>query len=157
MTSAWQQLSSNQRSEPELLLAYAGQLQLLGAQEEAEELLRKTLKQVYDSRLIRLYGLLRGRDPARQLQTAEGLLKQHPQDAQLLLSLGRLCLQNNLWGKAREYFEISLDFSRSAETCAELARLLAHLGELEKSNQLFQEGLGLLDQQLPSLPLPARA
>ena len=38
----------------------------------------------------------------------------------------------------------------------ELARLLGHLGELEKSNQLFQEGLSLLDQQLPNLPLPTR-
>lgn len=157
LTAAWQQLSSAQRSEPELLLAYAAQLQRLGAPEEAEEILRKGLKQAYDSRLVRLYGVLRGRDPARQLQTAEALLKQHSQDPVLLLTLGRLCLQNSLWGKAREYFESSLEFSRNAETCAELARLLAHLGELQQSNQLFQEGLGLLDQQLPSLPLPARA
>lgn len=156
LTAAWQQLSSAQRSEPELLLAYATQLQYLGAQEEAEEVVRKGLKQAYDSRLVQLYGVLRGRDPARQLQAAEALLKQHPQDALLLLCLGRLCLQNSLWGKAREYFEISLEFSRRAETCAELARLLGHLGELEKSNQLFQEGLSLLDQQLPNLPLPTR-
>ena len=156
LTAAWQQLSSAQRSEPDLLLAYATQLQYLGAQEEAEEVVRKGLKQAYDSRLVQLYGMLRGRDPARQLQAAEALLKQHPQDALLLLCLGRLSLQNSLWGKAREYFEISLEFSRRAETCAELARLLAHLGELEKSNQLFQEGLSLLDQQLPNLPLPTR-
>ncbi len=156
LTAAWQQLSSAQRSEPDLLLAYATQLQYLGAQEEAEEVVRKGLKQAYDSRLVQLYGVLRGRDPARQLQAAEALLKQHPQDALLLLCLGRLCLQNSLWGKAREYFEISLEFSRRAETCAELARLLGHLGELEKSNQLFQEGLSLLDQQLPNLPLPTR-
>jgi HemY protein len=37
-----------------------------------------------------------------------------------------------------------------------LARLLARLGETEQSNRLFQEGLGLLDQRLGSLPLPAR-
>ena len=156
LTAAWQQLSSAQRSEPDLLLAYATQLQYLGAQEEAEEVVRKGLKQAYDSRLVQLYGVLRGRDPARQLQAAEALLKQHPQDALWLLCLGRLCLQNSLCGKAREYFEISLEFSRRAETCAELARLLGHLGELEKSNQLFQEGLSLLDQQLPNLPLPTR-
>ncbi|MCY1380050.1 heme biosynthesis-associated TPR protein [compost metagenome] len=104
---------------------------------------------------MRLYGLLRGRDPARQLQTAEGWLKEHPSDASLLLTLGRLCLRNRLWGKAREYFETSLSFRRDSETCAELARLLAQLGEVERSNQLFQEGLGLLDQRLPALPLPA--
>lgn len=154
LTTAWQQLSSAQRQDAELLLAYAGQLRALGAQEEAEEVLRKALKQGYDGRLIRLYGQLRGRDPARQLQTAEGLLKQHPQDPLLLLSLGRLCLINGLWGKAREYFEISLEFSRSAETCAELARLLASQGDVEGSNRLLQEMLVLQGQQLPQLPQP---
>ncbi|MBD9427120.1 heme biosynthesis protein HemY [Pseudomonas sp. PDM15] len=155
LTAAWQQLSSAQRQDAELLLAYAGQLRALGAQEEAEEVLRKALKQGYDARLMRLYGQLRGRDPARQLQTAEGLLKQHPQDPLLLLSLGRLCLQNGLWGKAREYFEISLEFSRSAETCAELARLLASQGDAEGSNRLLQEMLVLQGQRLPQLPQPA--
>ena len=155
LTAAWQSLSSAQRQDAELLLAYAGQLRALGAQEEAEEVLRKALKQGYDARLMRLYGQLRGRDPARQLQTAEGLLKQHPQDPLLLLSLGRLCLQNGLWGKAREYFEISLEFSRSAETCAELARLLASQGDAEGSNRLLQEMLVLQGQRLPQLPQPA--
>jgi len=155
LTGAWQQLSAAQRQDPELLLAYAGQLRALDAQEEAEEVLRKALKQGYDSRLVRLYGQLRGRDPARQLQTAEALLKQQPQDPLLLLSLGRLCLINGLWGKAREYFEISLEFSRSAETCAELARLLASQGDVARSNQLLQETLALQGRSLPELPQPS--
>ncbi|NWE73541.1 heme biosynthesis protein HemY, partial [Pseudomonas gingeri] len=111
-------------------------------------------KRQYDSHLARLYGLLRGRDPARQLQTAEGWLKDHPADASLLLTLGRLCLQNSLWGKARDYLEGSLRVQRNPEACAELARLLAQLGDTERSNQLFQEGLGLLDERLLALPLP---
>ncbi|MGH8354571.1 MAG: heme biosynthesis protein HemY, partial [Pseudomonas sp.] len=156
LTQAWQQLSAAQRNEPELLLAYVEQLRALGAPEEAEELLRTALKRGYDGRLMRFYGLLRGRDPARQLQTAEAWLKQQPNDPLLLLSLGRLCLQNHLWGKAREYFEASLSFERNPETCAELARLLARLGEVERSNQLFQNGLELLNQRLPALPLPAK-
>ena len=155
LTAAWQQLSSAQRQDAELLLAYARQLRALGAQEEAEEVLRKALKQGYDERLVRLYGQLRGRDPARQLQTAEALLNQHPQAPQLLLALGRLSLQNGLWGKAREYFEISLEFARSPEACAELARLLASQGEAEQSNRLLQELLVLQGQRLPELPQPS--
>ncbi|WP_271409746.1 heme biosynthesis HemY N-terminal domain-containing protein [Pseudomonas sp. Q1-7] len=154
LTRAWQQLSSAQRNEPRLVLAFAEQLRRLGAEEEAEEAVRGAIKRGHDDALVRLYGLLRGRDPARQLQTAEGWLKEHPSDATLLLTLGRLCLRNRLWGKAREYFDSSLSFRRDPETCAELARLLAQLGEVERSNQLFQEGLGLLDQRLPALPLP---
>src|SRR5690606_14515982 len=139
LSNAWQQLSSTQRQDPDLLLAYAGQLRALGAQEQAEEVLRKSLRQGYEPRLIRLYG---------QLRPAEGLLKQHPQDPQLLLPLGRLCLQNRLCGKAREYFEISLASARNPETCAELARLLASQGEAEQSNRLLQELLVLQGQRL---------
>ena len=154
LTLAWQQLTSAQRQEPTLVLAYAEQLRRLGAQSEAEEVVRGALKRSYDSHLVRLYGLLRGSDPAKQLQTAEGWLKAHPADASLLLTLGRLCLQNSLWGKARDYFESSLKLERNPETCAELARLLAQLGDTARSNQLFQEGLNLLDERLLALPLP---
>ncbi|TBU97015.1 heme biosynthesis HemY N-terminal domain-containing protein [Phytopseudomonas dryadis] len=155
LAQTWERLSSSLRHEPELLAVYAERLRMLGAEPGAEELLHKALSRQYDSRLVRLYGLLRGRDPARQLQAAEGWLKQHPEDAGLLLTLGRLCLHNQLWGKAREYFESSLAFERHPETCAELARLLAQLGEVERSNQLFQEGLGLLDRRLSGQALPA--
>ena len=154
LTLAWQQLTSAQRQEPTLVLAYAEQLRRLGAQSEAEEVVRGALKRTYDSHLVRLYGLLRGSDTVKQLQTAEGWLKAHPADASLLLTLGRLCLQNSLWGKARDYFESSLKLERNPETCAELARLLAQLGDTARSNQLFQEGLNLLDERLLALPLP---
>jgi HemY protein len=154
---ARQQLSTPQRQEPSLVLAYAEQLRQLGAQVEAEEVLRQALKRQYDSHLARLYGLVRGSDANRQLQAAEGWLKQHPGDSSLLLTLGRLCLQDRLWGKARDYLEASLRLQRNPEACAELARLLARLGDTERSNQLFQEGLGLLDERLLALPLPEAA
>ena len=151
---AWQQLTNAQRQEPQLVLAYAEQLRQLGAENEAEEILRTALKREYESHLARLYGLVRGSDPAKQLQTAEGWLKTHADDPSLLLTLGRLSLQNRLWGKARDYLESSLRLQRNPEACAELARLLAGLGENERSNALFQEGLGLLDERLLALPLP---
>lgn len=157
LDNAWKGLTSAQRQEPPLVLAYAEQLRRLGAEAQAEEALRTALKRDYNSHLARLYGLVRGSDPARQLQTAEGWLKNHPDDPSLLLTLGRLCLQSSLWGKARDYLETSLRLQRNPETCAELARLLGQLGETERSNQLFQEGLGLLDERLLARPLPALA
>ncbi|MFI8481981.1 heme biosynthesis HemY N-terminal domain-containing protein [Pseudomonas sp. NPDC078700] len=157
LNTAWKQLSSAQQQEPMLVATYAEQLRRLGREDDAETLLRAALKRNYDSRLVRLYGLLRSNDGARQLQTAEGWLKDHPTDADLLLTLGRICEHNQLWGKAKEYFDASLRFQRHPETCAELARLLAQLGDVERSNQLFQEGLGLLDQRLSALPVVTSA
>jgi HemY protein len=155
LEKAWQQLTSAQRQEPALVLAYAEQLRRLGADVQAEEVLRTAMKREYNTHLARLYGLVRGADPGKQLQTAEGWLKNHTDDAGLLLTLGRLCLQSSLWGKARDYLESSLRLQRNPEACAELARLLAQLGETDRSNQLFQEGLGLLDERLLARPLPA--
>jgi HemY protein len=155
LEKAWQQLTSAQRQEPALVLAYAEQLRRLGADVQAEEVLRTAMKREYNTHLARLYGLVRGADPGKQLQTAESWLKNHTDDAGLLLTLGRLCLQSSLWGKARDYLESSLRLQRNPEACAELARLLAQLGETDRSNQLFQEGLGLLDERLLARPLPA--
>ena len=155
LESAWKGLTSAQRQEPQLVLAYAEQLRRLGAEAHAEEVLRTAIKREYHSHLARLYGLVRGSDSSRQLQAAEGWLKQHPDDPSLLLSVGRICLQSRLWGKARDYLESSLRMQRNPETCAELARLLAQLGETDRSNQLFQEGLGMLDERLLARPTPA--
>ena len=156
LQQAWQQLPPAQRQAPALVASYAGQLRRLGAEVEAEKVLRGALQRQFDARLIHLYGLVQGHEPARQLAGAEAWLKEQPEHAGLLLSLGRLALRNQLWGKARDYFEHSLQRERSAETCAELARLLARLGEVERSNKLLQEGLGLSGQELPALPQPAR-
>ena len=149
LTGLWQRMPSALRSDPVLIDGYAEQLSRLGAPEEAEEILRGALKRDYVERLVYRYGLVRGRDPARQLQTGESWLKAHPNDPVLLLTLGRLCLLNQLWGKAREYLEASLSFRRSVEACTELARLLAQLGAVERSNELFQEALELFGQSLP--------
>ncbi|GFM49911.1 heme biosynthesis protein HemY [Pseudomonas capsici] len=155
LEKAWKDLTSAQRQEPQLVLAYAEQLRRLGAEAQAEEVLRTALKKDYNSHLARLYGLVRGTDESKQLQVAEAWLKQHSDDPSLLLSLGRICQQARLWGKARDYLESSLRLQRNPETCAELARLLARLGETDRSNQLFQEGLGMLDERFLARPLPA--
>ena len=156
LQQAWQQLPQAQRQTPALVACYAEQLRLLGAEAQAQELLRGALKQQFDERLVALYGLVQGRDPARQLASAEAWLKARPEHAGLLLSLGRLALRNQLWGKARDYFEHSLRLERSAEAYGELARLLARLGEVERSNRLLQEGFGQLGRALPALPQPGR-
>lgn len=146
LNQRWQSVPSKLRNEPLLVRAFADGLSRSGADEKAEEVLHAAIKRQFDDRLVERYGRVRGREPGRQLANAEVWLKAHPENPELLLALGRLSLRNEFWGKARDYLETSLRLEHRAETCAELARLLAQLGDKERSNRLFQEGLGLLDQ-----------
>lgn len=155
LETAWQGLSSKLKNDPTLVAAYATELLRLNAHEHAESLLRQTLKNGLHDELLELYGRAQAKDAARQLQQAESWLKQAPNNPILLRALGRLSLRNQLWGKARDYFESSLRLHRQAHTCAELARLFSHLGDTQRSNQLFAESFQLLEQSLPELPQPA--
>ncbi|MGE4404813.1 heme biosynthesis HemY N-terminal domain-containing protein [Pseudomonas sp.] len=150
LNQRWQTVPSALRGEALVVRAYADGLNRLGAEAKAEEVLFAAIKRQFDERLVERYGRVRGREPARQLAQAEAWLKEHPDNAVLLLALGRLSLRNELWGKARDYLEASLRFDHRPETCAELARLLAQLGDTESSNRLFQQGVGLLDRTLPA-------
>ncbi len=150
LNQRWQTVPSALRGEALVVRAYADGLNRLGAEAKAEEVLFAAIKRQFDERLVERYGRVRGREPARQLAQAEAWLKGHPDNAVLLLALGRLSLRNELWGKARDYLEASLRFDHRPETCAELARLLARLGDTESSNRLFQQGVGLLDRTLPA-------
>ncbi|KHO63922.1 heme biosynthesis protein HemY [Pseudomonas flexibilis] len=145
LRDTWPLLSSSLQHDSHLLGLYAEQLGRAGAEAEAEALVRKALRRQYQPALVELYGRLRGADSGQQLQEAEQWLKEHPDDPVLLRALARISIRHQLWGKARDYYDASLALQRDPRTCAELARLLARLGEGERSNQLFQEGLGMLD------------
>ncbi|PKM29316.1 MAG: heme biosynthesis protein HemY [Gammaproteobacteria bacterium HGW-Gammaproteobacteria-11] len=155
VTAVWERLPKLARHEPALIEAYCLQLRSLGKLERCEETLRQALRHAFNERLVHLYGMTAGKDPARQLQTAEHWLAEHPHNAALLLALGRLALQNSLWGKAREYLEASFASKRDIQTCAELVRLLEHLGEQAASQSMLRQGFGLMVKDLPEMPLPA--
>ena len=137
------------------MLAYCRVLVAAGDAGSAEKLLRQSLKLNWHSDLLKLYGLIAGSDLARQLSAAESWIKDHSDDAVLFLTLGRLALRNELWGKAREYFEQGYQLSPNAELCFELGRLMANLDEPAAAERYAQEALQLQGQSLPSLPQPS--
>jgi len=152
LDAQWQQVPTLLKGDPSVVLAYARQLRAIGRDDLAEEVLHITLNRQWDERLVELYGQLRPRDASRPLHHAEGWLKQRPQDPTLLLALGRLCMNNQLWGKAREYLEASLAQRPSAITAGELARVAIQLGDVSRSQQLLQSQWH--ESASASLPLP---
>lgn len=154
LREVWQSLSGRWQRNLELRCLYAEQLHEIGDDTEAEKQLRWVLNREWRPQMARLYGCLTGADAAAQLTVAEGWQKEYGENADLLTCLGRLCLQNQLWGKARQYFEKSLLLRSDPATSAELARLLYALGEKEQASELYKEGLIQAVADLPQLPLP---
>jgi HemY protein len=52
-----------------------------------------------------LYAEVPSEKPLAQIERAEDWLREHPDDASLLLALGKLCAAEKLWGKAQSYIE----------------------------------------------------
>ncbi len=149
----WTDVPKELKKAPAVVAAHARALGSQGDGAGAESVLRGALRDLWDPTLIGLYGETTGAEPDRQLLAAEGWLKERPNDPDLLLALGRICLMNGEWAKAREYFETSLRLQRSPEIYGELGRLCVSLGDAERGG----EYLAHATVGLPDLPLPNRA
>lgn len=156
LQAAWGKIPSSLQKNPQMVAAYARQLAFNFEDQEAELLIRKTMTREWHIDLVYIYGRIKGRDLRQQMRTAEDWLMKHPQDPTLFLTLGRISMRNELWGKARDYFKESLRIKRDPEVYAELARLLESMGEHQKSTDYYQMALGLTVAPLPELPLPKK-
>ncbi len=156
LRAAWQQVPSPLRQAPDMVAGYAAELIALGDHEAAEKVIVKGLKQGWDPVLVRQFGFLEGDQAPRRLAQAESWLSSHPEDADLLLCLGRLSARDRLWGKARDYFESSYRVNKTPEVCAELGRLLTALGEPKVAGAYFRDGLLMAQRDLPELPMPEK-
>jgi HemY protein len=125
---------------------YAESLATHYQDQDAEVLVRKALNNEWHDSLVNLYGRLQVKEIHSQIRTLEGWLKQKPQDATLLLSMGRVMLRNQQWELARDYFQRSMNLQASVETTMEMARLMEKMGDHKKSSDLYQQGLLLAEQ-----------
>lgn len=148
----WKTLSASLKKDREIILAYSNRLAQLGLINQAEQCLQKAINQEFDPELLLGYGLLSA-DSKTQLVTAERWLREKPADANLLVSLGRLSLKNQYWGKAQEYFNLAIDINNHPIAHAELGRFYAAKKEYSKSI-LHYENCIISGHHLPETPLP---
>jgi HemY protein len=85
-----------------------------------------------------LYGECLGGDVLAQIERAEKWLKSRPRERALLLTLGRLCLRQELWGKAPSYLEASLAEEPSRSAHIALAQLLDQIGRPDDANRHYR-------------------
>lgn len=143
LNATWQRVPRHLKQDESLLRTYANELVRLGAVSDAENILYQSLNKKWDDSLVYLYGTFYSGDLSRQLSRAEVWLKKHHNDPTLLLTAGRLCVRNNLWGKARQYLEASAAVGMHPETYKELGNLLEHMGEADQAREYYRKGLAM--------------
>jgi HemY protein len=137
----WSRTKKSVKTIPEVVVQYVTVLNGLGEGDAAEAALRRAINKHYTKEYILLYGKLSSSDPMAQIVAAESWLKARPDDADLLLALGRLCKNNKLWGKGRDYLTASLNIVEQPQTCADLAEVLIDLGDELEGRRFLQRGL----------------
>lgn len=150
---ALRQVPKHLKSDLGILDAYYTGLMRTGMSEKAEKDLASALKSEWRGPLVRLYGLVEGKDASKQLKRAEGWLANRGEDPDLLLAAARLCLRNELWGKARSYLEAVISLRPTPEAYHEYGQLLNRLGETDDAARAFKDGLNLVTETpLPAIP-----
>lgn len=143
LLEVWQSLSAPERQSPRLADLAAELLVALERQPEARRIVEDALAHHWDARLLRRYPDTAGADALPLIQKAEGWKRDHPDDADLLVALGRLCEKQQLWGKSQSFLEAALKLSDNdalkVRAHRALARLFENLGDEEKAARHYRE------------------
>ena len=137
----WRASSCRPRALKAAAARAASALNERGLHDEARATVEEALGAEWDDRVVRAY-----RDAAApagtpallaQIEKCEQWLRQRPNDAELALTLGALCLKQKLWGKAQRYLEQALSDAAAPTMVREchlkLAQLHEALGQQEQA------------------------
>jgi HemY protein len=147
----WRAIPARAQVQPRLAAAGARHATAHGRAAMAREIIEKALAAEWSPQLASLYGELpSSMDPAARtaeararIERAERWLLERERDPELLATLGRLCAQAQLWGKAKSFLEASLSFEPTRTAHLELARLAERLGENEDAQRHYRRAAEL--------------
>jgi len=142
----WQGMLATERLDLPLAQRVARALGSAGVCAESARLIEDYLDEQWESALLEDYVNCPGGDVLGRIAHCEKWLHEQPNDAALLLALGRLCARQQLWGKAQSYLEASLAVAATCAAHIELARLLDHLERVDEANRHYRAAADCLSQ-----------
>lgn len=158
LRAAWTSVVKDLQQDPRVVEAYIRAAMPIGDHAPLEKMLRRDIERRWDAGLVRLYGELQPTDAAAHLARAERWLLRHGEDPDLLFTAARLCMRNELWGKARSYLETSLAVRPDAEAYRAYGHLLEEMGEPMGASEAVRHGLELVTRSdVPRLSGPVES
>lgn len=98
------------------------------------------------------------KEQQKVMDTAEEWLRISPQDGALLLNLGQMAYTKQLWGKAQNYLEASINLQPSNQARLLLAKVFDQMGksqQAEAQRQLVLVDMAPDEDDISPAPLPA--
>ena len=138
--AAWKAVPKALKEDEALVLAYVDVLARHDANAEAEAVLRRGIKGRWRDAWARRYGTVDG-EAEGMLATARGWLKERPDNAALLLTLGRLAKRCGDASGAKGYLQASVDSQPSADALRELGALSEAQGDAAAAAGYFRRAL----------------
>ncbi len=148
LEDCWQKIPAQLKRDAKIAAAAAQCFMALGGCAQANQIIEQALEAEWDSELAGFYGECPGPEVIRQIERAEKWLKNNPRDAVLLLTLGKLCAQQEFWGKAQSYLEASVSVDPTYSAHLALAQLHERLGNADAARRHYRESLELAVNQL---------
>jgi len=139
----WSSLSEHEQGNSQVAAAAVRAYISLGECSMAHKIVEQNVHHEWNAELIALYAECLNYHVNRQIECAEVWLKAQPNNAGLLLTLGRLCTHCELWGKAQNYLEASVSVEPSTAAYFALARLNEKLGKHELAMDNYNKAVEL--------------
>jgi HemY protein len=143
LAAYWKQLPAEMRVDPAVAATAARYHLTLGDTAQAQAIIEQALEREWNPSLVALYGEAAGSNALPQIERAERWLRQHARDPALLLALGKLCMRQELWGKAQSYIEASLALEPTHDGHMTLAALMERIGKPQEAVLHFRRSAEL--------------
>jgi HemY protein len=143
LAAYWKQIPAEMRTDATVAATAARYQLALGSPADAQAIIEQALDREWNSSLVALYGEAGGVDALPQIERAEKWLRQHARDPALLLALGKLCMRQELWGKAQSYIEASLALEATHDGHMTLAALMERIGKPQEAVLHFRRSAEL--------------
>jgi HemY protein len=143
----WASVPAPDRIKPYIAARAAAAFNASGLHDEARAIAEEALKAGWDERVVRAWrdsaGPAGSASLLAQIEHSETWLNERPNDPELALTLGALCLKQKLWGKAQRYLELALsdatDPQLARDAHLKLAQMHEALGQHEEAAAHYRQ------------------
>ena len=146
----WSEIPDYIKSMPGVSAIYFAAMINADGGADIEQELANTLSINWDETLLVLFGSIKSRDVAKQLETAEKWSSLHQEDAVLLTVMGKLAVKCGETFKAESYLAKSIAAEPTVQAYRLLGDLLFAQGDKDNASTCYKNGLELASSEIVS-------